>query len=106
MKLKVSLKITLNIKRLKKICGELTYLIPGIGSQGGDIGEVINSLGKINLSLKLKNIQLCPQPCRCCYQIGHYCCHGFWIDCCQTPWNTGVIVDCLKGNIHVRFKNK
>lgn len=45
-----------DIKRLKKICGELTYLIPGIGSQGGDIGEVINSLGKINLSLKLKNI--------------------------------------------------
>ena len=45
-----------DIKRLKKICGELTYLIPGIGSQGGDIGEGIDSLGKINLSLKLKNI--------------------------------------------------
>ncbi|MFL2767653.1 MAG: hypothetical protein ACJ0DE_02635 [Dehalococcoidia bacterium] len=41
---------------MKKICGELTYLIPGIGSQGGDIGEVISSLGKINLSLKSKNI--------------------------------------------------
>tara|TARA_B110000014_G_scaffold247807_1_gene221626 strand:+ start:1430 stop:2272 length:843 start_codon:yes stop_codon:yes gene_type:complete len=45
-----------DIKRLKKICGELTYLIPGIGSQGGDIDEVISSLGKINLSLKSKNI--------------------------------------------------
>ena len=31
------------IAELKKICGKIPFLIPGIGSQGGDLSETINS---------------------------------------------------------------
>ena len=38
-------------KRLKNICGNnVTYLIPGIGTQGGDLAGVIESLGVVRKS--------------------------------------------------------
>lgn len=40
-----------DIKRLKNICGNnVTYLIPGIGTQGGDLAGVIESLGVVRKS--------------------------------------------------------
>ena len=40
-----------DIKKLKKICPEIPFLIPGIGSQGGDLESVINVLNQDNIDI-------------------------------------------------------
>jgi len=38
-----------DIKKLKKICPNIPFLVPGIGSQGGDLKSVINVLKQDNI---------------------------------------------------------
>ncbi len=40
-----------DIKILKKICPEIPFLVPGIGSQGGDLKSVINVLNQDNIEI-------------------------------------------------------
>ena len=39
------------IKKLKEICPKIPFLVPGIGSQGGDLKSVINVLNKDNIDI-------------------------------------------------------
>ena len=40
-----------DIKKIKKICPEIPFLVPGIGSQGGDLKSVINVLNQDNIEI-------------------------------------------------------